>query len=54
MPAPINSAHIKPREYDAILRRIRELGRTDAAYALIAAEFNRGITTIRKLGPKAA
>lgn len=49
---PVNPKHIKFAEYAAIVSRIRELGRNEAAYARIAAEFNRGVGTIRKLAPR--
>lgn len=53
MPAAINSARIDHREYEAIIARVRALGRSDSALAQIAAEFNRGVNTIRRLAPRA-
>jgi len=53
MPAAINSKHIDYREYDAILNRIRQLGRSEETIGQVASEFNRGLNTIRRLAPKA-
>lgn len=49
MPLPINSKRIDAIEYDAIIARAHQLGRGETALACIAAEFNRGVTTIRRI-----
>ena len=48
----INPKHIDIVEYDAILSRIRELGRSEETVVKVASEFNRGVNTIRRLAPR--
>jgi hypothetical protein len=54
MPARIGTAKITVKEYDRIIARFRELGRSDQAIEQIAREFNRGVSVIRRLRARAA
>lgn len=50
MPLPLNPKPIDAAEHDAIVARLRA---TSGDVATVAAQFNRGFTTVSRLLPRA-